>query len=281
MDISQEEITFFNNALKSSSNYDFSGYAEKSLKRRLVKFLEDNNFDINKLINKIQKSNTFLETLVEDLSNTTTELFRDPEIWQTIRYKILPHFINYHTFNIWHAGCSTGQEVYSMLILLNELGLFDKVQVYATDISNNVLEKAPKGVYRYRFNIEYLNNFDKAIKENPHNNNKEYDVSYSKYFDINKPKDTINMKPFLQKKPTWLRHDLVFDKNIFNTKFDMILCRNVLIYFNTPLQNKVLNLFYDCLHKDGYLVLGMQESILGLLLTKFEKTGLVYRKKVI
>ena len=162
----------------------------------------------------------------------------------------------------------------------NELGLFDKVQVYATDISNNVLEKAPKGVYRYRFNIEYLNNFDKAIKENPYNN-KEYDVPYSKYFDINKSKDTINMKPFLQKKPAWLKHDLVFDKNIFNTKFDIIMCRNVLIYFSTQLQNKVLHLFYDCLHKDGYLVLGMQESILGPLLTKFEKTGMVYRKKVI
>lgn len=278
MEFSSEEITYFNNALKSSSNYDFSEYAEKSLKRRLVKFLEDNNLDINKLINKIKKSNTFLEKLVEDLSNTTTELFRDPEIWQTIRYKILPDFINYHTFNIWHAGCSTGQEVYSMLILLSELGLFDKVQVYATDISNNVLEKAPKGVYRYRFNIEYLNNFDKAIKENSYNN-KEYDVPYSKYFDINKSKDTINMKSFLQKKPAWLKHDLVFDKNIFNTKFDIIMCRNVLIYFNTQLQNKVLHLFYDCLHKDGYLVLGMQESILGPLLTKFEKTGMVYRRK--
>ena len=119
MVLSDQEVVFFINAVKNASNYDFSEYSEKSLKRRLQKILIDNNMDLITLINKLKTNKDFLEKTVKDVTVNTTELFRDPQIWQTLRYRILPKFNDNKNINIWHAGCSTGQEVYSMMILLN------------------------------------------------------------------------------------------------------------------------------------------------------------------
>jgi len=165
-----------------------------------------------------------------------------------------------------------------MLILLNELGLFDNAKILATDINPDVLNQAAKGNYKYRFNIGYLDNFDKVIRENPYNFDEYYDVPYEKYFDINKTKDAIQMNQFLIDKPFFRRHDLVMDGNLMFAKFDIILCRNVIIYFNYDLQNKVFNLYHESLFQDGILILGMHETILGPYASKFEKKGLYYKK---
>jgi chemotaxis protein methyltransferase CheR len=140
-------------------------------------------------------------------------------------------------------------------------------------------KKAKQGEYRYRFNLQYLDNFDKVIKENPYNYEDVKDVPYEKYFDIDKTQDTIKMKKFLRDKTVFRKHDLVNDKNIFYSKFDIIFCRNVIIYFNNNLQNKVLELFSNNLYRDGYLVLGAHESILGPVSNSFERTKGVYKKK--
>ena len=279
MIVSDQDIQLFISTIKKFSDYDFSDYSEKSFKRRLAKILSDDKSNINSLISAILKNKEFLEKVVKDITVNTTELFRDPEIWHILRYQILPRYKNNDTINIWHAGCSTGQEVYSMLILLNEIGLFDKTNIYATDLNVDVLETAKKGVYKYLFNIGYLDNFDKVIKENPFNYESYNDVPYSKYFGIDKSKDTIKMKSFLLQKPVYKKHDLVRDDNIFSIKFDLILCRNVIIYFNYNLQNKVFNLFYNSLYTKGCLVLGMHETILGQNASKFEKKGQAYFKK--
>lgn len=279
MNITNQDLLLFIHAIKATSSYDFSEYSDKSLKRRLAKVLVDYKLDLTGLIPQIKSNPAFLEQVVKDVTVNTTELFRDPNIWQILKYNVLPKFKNQQSINIWHAGCSTGQEVYSLLILLHELNLFDKAKVYGTDINNDVLQVAKKGIYKYRFNINYLDNFDKAIKENPYNYEEYNDISYEKYLTIDKTKDTIKMNQFLIDKPVFKKHDLVKDGNIFYVKFDLILCRNVIIYFNYELQNKVFDLFYNNLYPNAYLLLGMHESILGPFSSKFDKMGQFYQKK--
>jgi chemotaxis protein methyltransferase CheR len=235
--------------------------------------------DINQLSLKVAKDKDFLEKVVKDITVNTTELFRDPEMWSTLRYQILPKLKKNKSIFIWHAGCSSGQEIYSMLILLNELGMFEQAKVFASDINSDMLEVAKKGTYKYRFNLGYLDNFDKVIKENPLNYEDVKDVDYEKYFDIDKVKDTITMKQFLREKAVFRKHDLVKDGNIFYSKFDIIFCRNVIIYFNNKLQNSVIELFSNSLYRDGYLILGAHESILGPVANNFERTKGFYRKK--
>ena len=279
MAISQEEIQQFIKVVKSCSSYNFSNYSERSFTRRIDKVLIDNKLDFNSLVSKVKKDKVFLEKVVKDITVNTTELFRDPKTWQAIRYRVLTKFANQKTINIWHAGCSTGQEVYSMLILLSEMGLFERANVFATDINNDVLDVAKKGEYKYRFNINYLDSYHKVINENPYNYEEIGNVPYSKYFDVDKSKDSYKMKPFLLKKPLYRKHDLVNDGNIFYTKFDLILCRNVLIYFNSTLQNNIFELFHQCLFSKGCLILGAHESMSGSITAKFKKKGVIYVKK--
>jgi len=279
MAVTIQDIQQFVNTLKAISRYDFSQYSEKSLTRRLDKILVDNKMDMRKLVTKLRKDKSFLEKIVKEITVNTTELFRDPKVWHTLRYDILPEYEEMDSIKIWHPGCSTGQEVYSMLILLNEMNMFKKTKIWGSDLNIDVLESAKKGVYKYQFNIGYLDNFDKVIKENPKKTDEPYDVEYSKYLEINKAKDTIKVARFLLDKPVYAKHDLVKDDNIFSVKFDLIICRNVIIYFNHDLQNKVFSLFYDNLNDEGYLLLGMHETILGPFASKFDKIGQLYRKR--
>jgi chemotaxis protein methyltransferase CheR len=279
MVITDQDLQYFISALKNSSRYDFTEYSDKSLKRRLQKVLTDLSLDINGLISSIKNNPDFTERIVKEITVNTTELFRDPQIWHMLRSRILPRFKNNNNINIWHAGCSTGQEVYSMMILLSEMGMLEKAKIFASDINTDVLEQAKKGEYKYRFNIGYLDNFDKVIKQNPLNYEEFIDVPYEKYFDIDKIRDSITMKKFLTEKPIFRKHDLVKDGNLFFAKFDLILCRNVIIYFNYSLQNKVFDLFYNNLYNKGALLLGMHETILGPWANKFEKMGQAYIKK--
>jgi chemotaxis protein methyltransferase CheR len=279
MALSDKEIHYFVSTIKNYSNYDLSEYSEKSLKRRIQKVLDDNRMDITTVLNKLKTSKTFVEKTVKDITVNTTELFRDPQVWQDLRFRILPKFKNNKNINIWHAGCSTGQEVYSMLILLNELGLYDKAKIFATDLNDDALEQAKKGVYKYRFNIGYLDNFDKVIKENPFNYEEYNEVPYSKYFKINKLNDTLEINDYLKSKPIFRKHDLVKGENLYFAKFDLIMCRNVIIYFKYELQSKIFKLFHEHLYTNGYLLFGMHESMLGEIANKFEKRGHFYRKK--
>lgn len=278
MEIKDEEIKLFAEAIRQHSLYDFSDYSEKSFRRRIEKLVSDNHCDIPKLIEKMAKDEVFLEKIVKDITVNTTELFRDPKMWHQLRYQVLPLFSNKEKIRLWHAGCSTGEELYSMLILLNEMGLFDKTEVVGTDLNEDVLKIAKNGQYRYKFNMVYLENFDKVIIENP-NNQEKYEVNYDKYFTIDKTRDTIKMHQFLLEKPVFQAHDLVSGKHEFSEPFDLIICRNVLIYFNNNLQNKVFDLFYKALVPNGQLVIGVHESILGPLANKFSKMAQIYQKK--
>lgn len=278
MSVSDQDYQLFVFALKNSSKYDFSQYSEKSLKRRIMKVQTDHMLSITSLVSKIKNEPDFVEKIIKEITVNTSELFRDPQVWQTIRFTVLPRLKNNNVINIWHAGCSTGQEVYSMLILLNELNLLERARIYATDINTDVMDLARQGEYRYRFNLSYLDNFDKVIKENPYNYDEYNDVPYDKYFTLDKANDTIRMHPFLREKPVFKKHDLVTENNSMYVKFDLILCRNVIIYFNYNLQCRVLDLFHQNLYDSGNLILGLHETILGAQAFKFQKKGHAYLK---
>lgn len=279
MEILDGEVGLFVNVIKSNSVYDFSEYTEKSFKRRIEKVLTDNKLTINEMVHKLERDNDFLEKIVRDITVNTTELLRDPKVWITLKEKILPEFHDKEMINIWHAGCSSGQEVYSMLILLNEMNLLHKANLLGTDLNTNVLEEAKKGVYKYNFNKVYFENFEEVFNSEEDVNKRGEELSLTTYFDINKAKDLMSAKSIITNKAIFRKHDLVNEKNKFDTNFDIIMCRNVLIYFNTHLQNRVFDLFHNSLKDRGYLIIGLHESILGPFSGKFDKKTLYYQKK--
>ena len=274
-----DDLSRFVTALRTYTTYDLSDYSDRSLLRRLYKVLDDERISLDELIGNIAKDASYGDHVVEAITVNTRELFRDPSVWLLLRSRIYPRFKTQNYLNIWHAGCSMGQEVYSNLMLLNELGLYEKARVYASDINQKILTAAQLGEYRYRFNLSYLDNFDLVVNTNPLNYEEKLNVSYSKYFDIDEAKDLIRMHDFLRKKPTFRANDLVKGVNPFFVRYDVIFCRNVLIYFNAALQNKLFEVFYRNLYPGGILVLGAHESILGSWADRFERISQVYMRK--
>ena len=279
MSITDSELSHIIQTIHSVSTYDFSDYSEKSLKRRIAKILMDSRITTDELLRQIRTQPKLLEETVKKITVNTTEMFRDPPIWLSLRSEILSKLANNPVIRIWHAGCSTGQEVYSMIILLNEMGLLNKAELYATDLNTDAIDTAKKGVYKYKFNISYLDNFDKVIRTDVNNPLIVRDIPYKKYLEIDQVNDKIKINQPLLEKPVYAKLDLVKDSNIFNVHFDLIMCRNVIIYFNYSLQNKIFQLFHNNLNENGFLMLGIHESILGPFSAKFEKRGYYYLRK--
>lgn len=258
--------------LKRYTPYDFSEYSDSSIYRRIHKIQQDHKLTLDELADLTRTNPGFVEKLVEEITVNTTELFRDPEVWDNLNKNVYPALRKNKVINVWHAGCSSGQEVYSNLILLNELGLLDRSRVMATDINQKVLNNARQGSYSLSFNRCYMDNFDQVLNRNGHT------VDFSKYFDVDESADIIQVKDFVLNKPQFIRHNLVSDEAAFAYKVDLLFCRNVLIYFNTSLQAKVVQSFYNQLHNGGHLVLGQHEALPGYFKAKFAKNGIAYSK---
>lgn len=279
MDIEERDIKIFQEAINESSGYNFNDYSTNSLRRRLTKVLKEFKSDIDVLLKKMRDDPEFLESVVKQITVNTTELFRDPVVWKKLLYQVLPRFNHLSTINIWHPGCSTGQEVYSMMILLDHIGLLEKSSIYASDINSDVLETAEKGIYRYRFNKEYITNYNEVFSDMDNDTGKRGKPEWKKYFKIDETRDLIIMQDHLRKKPVYKKIDLVTDGNLFQTKFDLIICRNVIIYFNYELQNRILKLFLDNMKKNSCLLLGLHESIIGPYTNVFAKDEQFYFKR--
>jgi len=259
--------------LKEHSPYDFSDYSDNSIFRRIDKVMRDQELTLEQLCERTRRDQEFVEQVVEAITVNTTELFRDPAVWKYLYEKHLPSLAANNFINIWHAGCSTGQEVYSLLILFNELDLLDKVRVFATDISRNALEVAKKGVYQNQIDRGCIENFNSVFDDKTGDNTR-----FLKYFDVDEQHDRIGVKPFLKEKIKFIRHDLVKNDVPFYNKVDVVFCRNVLIYFNVKLQNRIVQRFHEGLYNNGTLVLGAHEGLSGFFKTKFDRQGPVYRK---
>lgn len=271
----KEDILKILEAIRANSSYDLSNYSFNSIGRRFGKILMDFKITPDELISRIDSEETFIEEIIKKVTVNTTELFRDPAIWVNFRNNVLPSYMNYPEIKIWHPGCSTGQEVYSMMILLDDMGLLDRSKIYASDINSDVIETAKKGEFKLRFHQEFVKNFDRTL--NPEN--REPRLRHEKYFTLDKLKDRIQMKKFLIDKPEYKLIDLVSDTTLFDERFDIIICRNVIIYFNYELQNRVLNLFYKNMSENSCLLLGLHESIIGPFASRFLKTEGVYFKR--
>lgn len=278
MAITNADIKEFINAIKEISSYDFTDYSEKSFKRRLEKIVEDKNMNLKDIILKMKKKSRFIEEIVKDITVNTTEIFRDTKTWEIFKRNILQKYANKEIIDIWHVGCSTGQEVYSVLILLNELGLINKARIIATDINTDVLEIARKASYQFREIDEFIESYNSVMMSNPTTDPIFKNIPYHKYVLINRRKNLIKIKPFLLNKAEFIKHDVITEGNTFERKFDIIFCRNVLIYFKHHLQNKLFEFFHENLNKNGVLIIGRHEGILGNISGKFKKNESIYLK---
>jgi len=278
MEVVGKDIQNFQFTVREHSNYDFSDYSHTSLRRRLGRILLELEMDMDQLTHRMKNDGEYLQMIARKITVHTTEMFRDPDVWKQIKNDLLPRLSSQSIIRIWHPGCSTGQEVYSMMMVLDELGLMEKTEIYASDLHNEVLETARHGVYRYRFNQSYLENFDRVMLNGEGSYSMNQKKHWRKYFQIDETRDTIQMKEYLCQKPVYKKQDLARDPNLFLVNFDLIVCRNVIIYFNTNLQNRVFELFHQSLKQNGALLLGVHESILGVCSKRFIRKDPFYYK---
>jgi chemotaxis protein methyltransferase CheR len=248
------EIELLLEAVYRHYGFDFRSYAYSSLRRRLWKRIHAEGLStISALQDRVLHDSETLERLLDDLSVSVTAMFRDPTFYLTFRERAIPVLRTYPFIRVWHAGCSTGEEVYSMAILLQEEGLYDRARIYATDMNETVLRRARGGIFPLDRMQEYTENYIRAGGRR----------SFSEYYTAGY--DGALFSPALLKNVVFAQHNLVTDRSF--SEFNAILCRNVLIYFDKALQSRVHRLFYDSLTTFGVLGLGSKET---LRFSKFE-----------
>jgi chemotaxis protein methyltransferase CheR len=248
LDIETIEVSLLQEAISSRYGYDFQNYSPASFKRRILNFVSHSGLKrISELIPLLLHDPLFFSDLLCSISVTVTEMFRDPQVYRTLREKIIPILKTYPSIKVWHAGCATGEEVYSSAILFAEEGLQDRVQIYATDINEENIQVAREGIYPVEQIKTYTNNYQLSGGRN----------SFADYYHARY--DSVIMDKGLRRNMTFSTHNLVSDKSF--GAMHLIFCRNVLIYFNEPLQNRVLGLFVDSLVPQGCLCLGTRESL--------------------
>jgi len=246
--VTEHELDILINEVFEAYGYDFGGYSRASFKRRIDRLINmDGLKDFATLLSRVLSDADYFNRMVEEITVNVTEMFRDPLFYKVLREEILPIIGTKPFIRIWHAGCSTGEEVYSMAILLREANLLHKSLLYATDINPAVLETARNGVFPLRMMKEYSENYRTS------GGNKDF----SSYFTANYGHAKFDQT--LSEKMVFSQHNLVSDRS-FN-EFDLILCRNVMIYFDKDLQDTALVLFDESLAKLGFLALGTKESI--------------------
>lgn len=241
------ELGLLLEALWQRHGYDFRNYAKASLKRRVLALAVQERLSIAELIPRLLRDKDYLSQVIAQLSVPVSEMFRDPPVFKVLRKAVLPLLKTYPRINIWQAGCATGEEVYSLAILLQEEGLLERTQIYATDINDIALHKAEDGI----FSVQNLPDFERNYRNSGGN------ATLSDYYVANA--DFFRIHQYLRQKIVFAHHNLVSD-GVF-CEVQLLLCRNVLIYFNDELQKKVLELFYNSLVRSGFLCLGTRESL--------------------
>ena len=264
------EISLLLEAIYQKYGYDFRQYSEAHIRRRIMNRLAMSGLEgISQLQSMVLKDKIVASHILQDLSITVTEMFRDPGFYKSLRENVIPILKTYPFIKIWHAGCATGEEAYSMAIIMQEEGLYDRTTIYATDFNQLALNKAKEGIFSNKMIKEYTLNYQLS-------GGKE---SLSSYYTSNY--GNVIMNQSLKKNIVWANHNLVTD-SVF-AEVHLILCRNVLIYFEKDLQNKVQKLFYNSLINGGILCLGSKE---GLRFTDFfeeynevDKKQKIFKKK--
>lgn len=246
--VDDPEIELLLDDLMEVHGYDFSDYSKASFKRRVNRLFTLDNFpSFAEFRFRLRTDEQFAERFVEEVTVNVTEMFRDPGFFVALREQVLPHLATYPLIRIWHAGCSTGEEVYSMAILLKEEGILHKSILYGTDLSPGVISRARTGMFDLSLMKANSENYIKAGGK----------TDFSTYYTARYNNAVFD--PSLGNKMVFATHNLVSDRS-FN-HFQLILCRNVLIYFQRDLQDRVFNLLNDSLEPLGFLGLGSRETI--------------------
>ena len=242
----------FKNLLESIRfiyGYDFTDYSEASVIRRIDHFMSTRKITALEQLGKmILKDENLFEEFIQEISVTVTEMFRDPVFYKSLRENVLKRLATYPFIKVWIAGCATGEEIYSIAILLQEEGLLNRSVIYATDINQKSLQVARNAVYPVENMKAYTANYQKSGGTK----------SFSEYYMAKY--NSVLFDKSLKQNIVFAAHNLAADTS-FN-EFQLIICRNVLIYFNQQLQNKVIDLFYESLCPFGFLGLGNKESLL-------------------
>ncbi len=247
-DLEAVEISLLTEGIYRHYGFDFRDYSVPSLRRRLWKRVYAEGLStISGLQEKVLHDSACMERLLLDVSVNTTAMFRDPTFYRAFRERVVPVLRTYPFVRIWHAGCSTGEEVYSMAILLQEEGLYERCRIYATDINEAVLQRAKDGIFPLSSMQENTTNYNAAGGSG----------TFSDYYTARY--DYAIFRPSLRENVVFAQHNLVTDAS-FN-HFNVIFCRNVLIYFNNVLQDRVQQLFLDSMEMFGILGLGKKESL--------------------
>lgn len=247
-DLEDIEVALLVEAIYRRWGYDFRDYAPASLKRRIRRIAGLEGLStVSALQDRVLRGPDCMRRFLDQATVSVTSMFRDPGFYRAFRRIAVPLLQPRHALRIWHAGCASGEEVYSMAILLHEEGLLGRAIIYATDVNQMALDAAKEGIFPLEKMKEYTQNYQSGGGK----------AAFSEYYQAGHGHVVIRAE--LSKNVVWAQHNLVTDAS-FN-EFDLILCRNVLIYFNTRLQERVHRLIYDSLAPDGLLVLGRQESL--------------------
>lgn len=247
--ISYQELKEIVDLFGNVSGYDLSGYSKSSLKRRVQRIMDLERMDLVDLKNAITNFESFHTYLMNEVTVNVTEMFRDPKYYAALRHDVLPYLETYPRLKFWSAGCSTGEEVYSLAIMLMEEGLYNRSFIYGTDINGHVLDSAKKAIYPLKKFKLYSENYNETDATG----------SLSDYYTAMYEAAIINNE--VRKNILFSQHNLATDY-VFN-EFQFISCRNVLIYFDIDLQNRVFQLFYESLSEFGFLCLGSKETLLN------------------
>jgi len=255
-DVEKLEIALLLEGVYRHYGYDFRNYSFPSIRRRIhYRMQRENLSSILGLLDKVLHERTAMDRLFADFSINVTEMFREPSFFLAFRRRIVPFLRLLPVIRIWHAGCSTGEEVYSMAILLQEEDLYHKAMLYATDMNDTVLKRAARRKFPIHKMQLYTRNYLHAGGEE----------AFSKYYSVKE--DGVEFKSYLAENVIFSQHNLATDHS-FN-EFHVIICRNVLIYFNENLQRRVLRLFEESLVPAGYLGLGSKEGLLRMHEVRF------------
>jgi chemotaxis protein methyltransferase CheR len=246
--VDESEVKILIEGLRIKYGYDFRDYAEASLWRRVESVMRHfQASDPIELLSRALKDRSFFMQLLGQLTVTTSEMFRDPEFYLALRKEVLPYLRTFPSINVWSAGCSTGEEVLSLAVMFKEENLLDRTTIYATDINPRALKKAKEGIFRAdSMKLNTRNYIEAGGTE-----------AFSRYYTADY--GLAKMNSDLLENVAFSEHNLVTDQ-VF-TECQLILCRNVMIYFNGELQDRVLELMRDSLRVGGVLAIGSKESL--------------------
>lgn len=245
--LTAEQITELIGLVKKVRGFDFSNYSKASLKRRISRIMMIKKLEFYDLKHTLVNNPEFFQDFLEEITVNVTEMFRDPSFYKALNNEVIPYLSTYQHIKIWSAGCSSGEEVYSLAILLKDADLKNKSFIYGTDVNTVVLKEARLGIYSYRNIKSYAENYQLSGLKG----------SLTDHFTTLYDAATVHSE--LKANTLFSVHNLISD-TVFN-EFQLITCRNVFIYFETQLQEKILELFYKSLCPHGFLCLGSKETI--------------------